>query len=116
MSSKPAFVIIALAALVACDGRSRESAYQSLRPADQATCHAFAQEAVRFARGRDAGTSLDDHLKAVGVSCVHRPDTCEGFRLVARDVHQHQWSVADAGVRVQENCKRYLEAAPEGAE
>lgn len=101
-------LMLTMAVPTACRREARDRSYQSLSDAEKASCDVYAEQAERFARGREGGISLEDHLKAVEVSCTNRPQTCAGFRLLVADVHGNTWPVADAGTRVRENCDRYV--------
>lgn len=86
--------------------------YESLSETDQRRlCNAYATQAGMFARGREAGVSLESHLKAAAAACQKRPSSrsaCKDFPALAAEVHAGKWTVEEAGKKVRADCKHYI--------
>jgi len=78
---------------------------------ERRSCDAVATQAERFARGREAGMSLETHLTAAAVACKEHPDSnaaCKSFPELARRVHAEKWTATDAGQRVKKDCHSWI--------
>lgn len=87
------------------------NAYSNLTEPERTSCDAYATAAENFARGREAGLSLETHLTAAAVACRNNPTSataCKGFPKLAAAVHAGKWTVAEAASKVKADCRHYI--------
>jgi hypothetical protein len=108
-------VVIGAVLVLSLAGSSVLAAEPPAGPGERKTCDAYAMQAQSFARGREAGVTLEQQLGAAAAACERTPTSrsaCKDFPARARAVYEGNWTVDEAGKNVRADCGRYVSADP----